>query len=466
MPAIRTIHASEFNVDGYIYRLAISSNIIAESSHSPTPVLSADSDLISSVDTTTGIYRSIHQSSFGILLERALSLQSVINPISDVAIAVGIELPLISSNIRCGFDSRTGINTVVISSGIICSSGITARYVVPNVKTIQFGTLEFQSAERVSDDSISVISDEKYALHAIDEPLAYTRKITIRAETNKRLEHDTLLSLIGQKLPLWVYGLYYPNSAITNISDLHVKPKLTRFVYTVEFTQYVYNTSDSVTFAGMSLSNPTLPNAMDISPEYSIEMSDSFNASPIPVINRRFAVECITESESEYESLASLIGTKQTLIINGKTYPLCYISILSGLQPRGGGNVWKYTVEFSKKSGEIPVNVTFNGISLPDAVASSEEELEILSSRTTLHSGAIVADIGSVIANRFSFTCMANNKVTYNQLKALIGSKYTLVVDGEPYTKCYISSWSSARRIGTGSVRLYTWSIGFEQETA
>ena len=59
---------------------------------------------------------------------------------------------------------------------------------VPNVKTIQFGTLEFQSAERVSDDSISVVSDEKYALHAIDEPLAYTRKITIRAETNQRIE--------------------------------------------------------------------------------------------------------------------------------------------------------------------------------------------------------------------------------------------------------------------------------------
>ena len=466
MPAIRTIHASEFNVDGYIYRLSISSDIIAESSHSPIPVLSADSELISSADTTTGLYRSIHHSEFGILLERALLLQSVINPVSNVAIAVGIELPLISSNIRCGSDSRTGINTVVISSGIICSSGITARYVVPNVKTIQFGTLEFQSAERVSDDSISVVSDEKYALHAIDEPLAYTRKITIRAETNQRIEHYTLLSLIGQKLPLWVYGLCYPDSAITNVSDLHVKPRLNRFVYTVEFTQYVYNTSDSVTFAGMSLSNPTLPNAMDISPEYSIEMSDSFNASPVPVINRRFAVECITESESEYESLASLIGTKQTLIINGKTYPLCYISILSGLQPRGGGNVWKYTVEFSKKSGEIPVNVTFNGISLPDAVASSEEELEILSSRTTLHSGAIVADIGSVIANRFSFTCMANNKYRYNQLRALIGSKHTLVVDGESYTKCYISSWSSARRIGTGSVRLYTWSIGFEQETA
>ena len=79
MPAIRTIHASEFNVDGYIYRLSISSDIIAESSHSPAPVLSADSELISSVDTTTGLYRSIHHSEFGILLERILSLQSTID---------------------------------------------------------------------------------------------------------------------------------------------------------------------------------------------------------------------------------------------------------------------------------------------------------------------------------------------------------------------------------------------------
>lgn len=466
MPAIRTIHASEFNVDGYIYRLSISSDIIAESSHSPTPVLSTDSELISSADTTTGLYRSIHHSEFGIFLERVLSLQSVINPVSNVAIAVGIELPLISSNIRCGFDSRTAINTVVISSGIICSSGITARYVVPNVKTIQFGTLEFQSAERISDDSISVVSDEKYGLHAIDEPLAYTRKITIRAETNKRLEHDTLLSLIGQKLPLWVYGLYYPDSAITNISDLHVKPKLTRFVYTVEFTQYVYNTSDSVTFAGMSLSNPTLPNAMDISPEYSIEMSDSFNASPVPVINRRFAVECITESESEYESLASLIGTKQTLIINGKTYPLCYISILSGLQPRGGGNVWKYTVEFSKRSGEIPVNVTFNGISLPNATYSGDTEIEILSSRTVLHSGKTVAEIGVVPSRKFSLSCMSNSKTVYESLFALIGQKKVLVVDGETVSKAYISSLSTSRKIGTGTARLYIWNIGFEEDTS
>lgn len=466
MPASQVIHSSEFKVDGFVYQLAISSNLIASSYHSSNPVVSPSSELIQSSDVVTGRYVSFHASSFDVLLERALSIQSTINPASNIAIAVGIELPVCASGIICDSESGLSTNSIVSASELCLSSNITTRYVVPNVKTIQFGTLEFQSAERVSDDSISVVSDEKYALHAIDEPLAYTRKITIRAETNQRIEHYTLLSLIGQKLPLWVYGLCYPDSAITNVSDLHVKPRLNRFVYTVEFTQYVYNTSDSVTFAGMSLSNPTLPNAMDISPEYSIEMSDSFNASPVPVINRRFAVECITESESEYESLASLIGTKQTLIINGKTYPLCYISILSGLQPRGGGNVWKYTVEFSKKSGEIPVNVTFNSISLPDAVASSEEELEILSSRTTLHSGAIVADIGSVIANRFSFTCMANNKDVYNQLKALIGSKYTLVVDGESYTKCYISSWSSARRIGTGSIRLYTWSIGFEQETA
>ena len=466
MPAPYVIHSSEFNVDGFIYRLAISSDIVPSTSHSQTPVLSPNSELIQSSDIVTGRYLSFHASSFDVLLERALSIQSIINPRSDVTIAVGVELPVCASDVVCSSLNDFNVNSFAIESELSLSSNITARYVVPNVKTIQFGTLEFQSAERVSDDSISVISDEKYALHAIDEPLAYTRKITIRAETNRRIEHDMLLSLIGQKLPLWIYGLCYPNSAISNISDLHVKPGLNRFVYTVEFTQYVYNTSDSVTFAGMSLSNPTLPNAMDISPEYSIEMSDSFNAMPVPVITRRFAVECITESESEYETLISLIGTKQTLIINGKTYPLCYISSLSGLQPRGGGNVWKYTVEFSKKSGEIPVTVTFNGISLPDAVASSEEELEILSSRTTLHSGAIVADIGSVIANRFSFTCMANNKDVYNQLKALIGGKYTLVVDGESYTKCYISSWSSARRIGTGNVRLYTWSIGFEQETA
>ena len=465
MPASQVIHSSEFKIDGFIYQLAISSNLIASSSHSSNPVVSPSSELIQSSDVVTGRYVSFHASSFDVLLERVLSIQSTINPVSNIAIAVGIELPVCASDIVCGSESGLSTNSIVSASELCLSSNITTRYVVPNVKTIQFGTLEFQSAERISDDSISVVSDEKYALHAIDEPLAYTRKITIRAETNQRIEHYTLLSLIGQKLPLWVYGLCYPDSAITNISDLHVKPRLNRFVYTVEFTQYVYNTSDSVTFAGMSLSNPTLPNAMDISPEYSIEMSDSFNASPIPVINRRFAVECITESESEYESLISLIGTKQTLIINGKTYPRCYISILSGLQPRGGGNVWKYTVEFSKKSGDNPIEVSFNGIVLPDAVMSSDENAEILQTRTVLHSGKTAVDIGIVPSRSFTITCMENDKTIYNQLFSLIGGKYPLIVDGETIPHAYISSWSNARKIGDGDFRLYTYSIGFEEET-
>jgi hypothetical protein len=466
MPAIRTIHQSTFKVDGYIYYLNIESSILAQSSHVPTPVVSSESETVAGSDVITGNYNVIHLSEFGILIERLLSISSSVVIGSDITLHPHIELPTIQSVSEIASTPGFNVNSLMIPSDIVCGSNITARYVVPNVKTIQFGTLEFQDARRATDDSISVISDSKYTEFGIDEPLAFTRTIHINAETNRRIEHDTLINLIGQKLPLWVYGICYPDCRISNISDLHVKPKLNRFRYSIEFEQIKYNTSDSVTFAGMSLSNPTMPNAFDTTPEYGIEMASGFDAVPVPVISQRFAVECITESQSEYESMLSLMGAKSTLIINGNSYPLCYISSLSGLQPRGGGNVWKYTIEFSKKIGENPVSVTFNGISLPNATISSEEELEILQNRTILHSGAVVADIASVVSNRFTISCMANDKTVYNQLKALISQKKTLIVDGETYTKCYISSWQSARKIGDGSVRLYTWTIGFEQETA
>lgn len=319
----------------------------------------------------------------------------------------------------------------------------------------------------VSDEQKQPILSDGYAERGISEPIGFsvTRSIQFidyHGECGSQLENR-----IGKPLSVTINGESAGNYKITNVSSSAPKGGGLIKIFNVDLQRYQFNTDDSVSFGNVTLSNPMFPNAHDITPEYSVDMGAGFGSlNPIPVISRRFAVECICESVTEFNNLVSAIGTKQTLIINGVSHTLCYISSLSALQPRGGGNIWKYTIEFSRKSGDNPVVAKFNNITLPNAVLSSEDELEILQTRTTLHNGKIAVDLGATPSRRFSITCMANDKTGYNQLYALIGQKNSLIIDGETIPKAYISSWGTARKIGTGTTRLYVYTIGFEEETA
>jgi len=542
-----TIHSSEFDVRG-LFTLSTSINAITN-----TPSVICPIKLRC---TTQGIVDVIQ--------------------IPNPAICIKVSTPISAlANSPTPFfdDGRVDVHV----SCIVHSPIIRLNPTVPSKKTIEFGAFVFSHASRESPDQISIDVDEKFAMFGVKEPKIYTRKISIVAESVDFVEYDTLLSLVGLRRTLSVYGVPYNDVYISNISDMQRKAglewwvwhvefyyhqfesvdavnidglnlptvisiseeqispiiddrcfqagisepiaysisrqityvdfhgetasqlktrigksvsailnedtydncritKITRYspkggglisIFDVEIQKYQYNISDVVSFGTINLSHPIIPNAFDITPEYSVDMSAGFSfTTPIPVITRRYAFDCLTESQTEFNNIIAAIETKQTLTINGSAIPLCYITSLSALQPRGGGNVWKYTIEFSKREGEMPITATFNGISLPNCTSAGDEELEIISSRTVLHSGKTAANIGVYTSKRFTFQCMSNNKTVYNQLVALIGSKYTLVVDGETVTKAYISSWSNARKIGTGTNRLYTWVIGFEQETA
>lgn len=430
-------------------------------------------------------YSVFHQSMFDVVFPITLNPFSCVSVSNPVTVETTLVLmPVVSAfpSLSCGVEVGVELQPVYIEAvgeynascnleyqhfevGSIASIGATARNVVPNDKSIQFGSLTFQCAHRDGSDKINAVTNQKLAEAGISEPRAFTRTITITAETDKVIEHDTVINLIGQRLLLRVYGLPYEDAYISNISDLQRKAGLTRFVYTVDFIHHVFTTVDSVSFAGLSLSNPARSAPDDISPSYAGKVGANFTLTNlVPSIKRTFTFECITENEAEYTALISLIALKRTLVINGKTTAGVYISKLSALQPKGGGNIYLYTVEFSSESGNKPIPVSFMGITLPNATGGAEE-VEIIQSRTTIHDGRIAADVGTIPARRFAFSCMSNTEIEYNAIYSTIGLKSALNVDGKIIPKAYVSQLSNACEVGEGAVRLYTWDVEFLEET-
>lgn len=345
---------------------------------------------------------------------------------------------------------------------------------------VEFTCHQFESVDKAIIDGMTlptVISvsevkktpfiDDSFAHAGISEPIGYSASrivefIDFHGEFGSQLE-----SRIGKSITTTINGEYTEKCKIVNVTAFSPKGGGLIKIFVVELQWYYFNATDSVTFGTVALSNPFFPNAHDISPEYSVDMSAGVSlANPIPVITHRYAVQCVTESSAEIESLMGLMGSKLTLNINGKEIPYCYISSLSKLQPRGGGYCWKYTIEFSKRAGENPISVSWNGITLPNATESGDESVEILSSRTVLKNGKTAARIGTVAARRFTFTCMSNEKTAWNSLYSQISVKSPLYVDGEAYPSMYISNLSGTRKIGDGAARLYTWTVDFEQDTA
>ena len=408
-------------------------------------------------------YRLVHQSVFDVCsrISASCDLAVSVNPITtqavrgvycDVAVSPGI------------VDSGLGVGVRAATASVICNPGVDAEIVRrPGVK---FGELKFIVAKRSGADKITSLADDQYVKAGVSTPQAFSRTFSIIAESNSSREYASLLALEGQTRTLFIDDIPYPKTTLQSISDRKIKPALDRWEWEMEFIQYVYSSTDTVTFNGITLSNPTLPNAHDITPQFSVDMGSAYSITDgIPKIVRRWAVECICETPSEFEILVSYIGIKAPMRLNGTTYQMAYISSLSALQPRGGGNIWSYTIEFSQEYGVVPVVASFNNITLPNATYTGGD-VEIQKSRTVLHDGRIAADIGLIPSNQKGFTCMSNSESVYTSLYNKIGVKASLIIDGKTYTKCYISSLSDNRVIGSGSRRIYQWDITFEQETA
>jgi|GEM_PF-6019525 len=469
MPSQVTLHASDFRMDGYTVTLNLVSKSIPKVKTDPIIYLGLRSKAVQNASHFLERGTVFHISDFGMLQDRAISLASKCAPKSKITLGVGIALNLSSVSIpQTTVNQAT--NTLQITAVNVPECNISTDFIVPDDRLVRFGDLTFQSAKRTQPDDISAIIDEKLAKSGISEPVAFSRTITIAAETNRAYEHDKLQNLIGTSDLLYVYGIAFENARISKVSDLQRLPSLTRFAYTITFTHYKFTTADSVTFAGLTLSHPTIPNAIDTSPQYSVEMGAGFDlTNGIPKIVQRIGVECATETLGEFEGLLSRVktGSRGELTVNGEVYSACYISALSKITPRGEtGAVKTYTVEFTREFGVNPVSVSFDGITLPNCVYAGNSEREILTTRTPLESGKVQVDIGEYAAKRFSFSCMSNSREEYDQLDNMISQKKTLIVDGESWPKMYISSFTDCRIIGDGDIRIYQWEIGFEQETA
>lgn len=467
MPGIRTLHDSEFNIDGFAYRIDVSSVISPISSIIP----SLGIDLESSIDTVSDVSlieigNVFHSSLFDILVERSFNLKSVNTFVNDVSIKCGVSLGVESKyNSTSEFDFS--INVLNIQSSSQFKSSATALYVVPDVHTIQFGNITFRHAERNTDDKITVITEQKLANVGISEPKSYTRVITLLAETDSRYEHDYLQSVIGMRSVLYVYGIPYNNAYISNISDLQLgKGGLNRWKYTIEFTHHVLPEENVVTIGNIHLSHPVRSSPDDIRPEFFGNTDVGYNITNLVAsIKRTWTFECITESKTEYDNIVSMYGVKSTLVINGETFTNAYINGTSALNPRGTG-IYIYTVEICRKSGDSPITVSFAGISLPNA-SPNGGSVDILINKTVLHNGKTAVDIGEIPVRSFEYTCISNSRTVYDQLYNRMSDKSTLIVDGITITsKAYISSLSSPIKRGTSTNAIYTWDISFEEETA
>ena len=466
MPAIRKFCESEFNVNGYIYSISISSRVVARSSD--VPIIAPEKSVsrtVSRSSVTTSKHVVFHSSLFDIVLERILSLISGVVPRSIISAGVGIPVSLQSTtNPRSSVIFN--INSVFSIARLVPVSNVVAKYIVPNDKKITFGDIEFIVAKRASPDKITPLTNSKMSNAGIDEPLAYTTVISISAESNDRMQYENLMNMMGKKCVLSVYGIHYENAYISGMTDKQWLPKLSRWGWVIEFTRHVFGTTDTAQWGEITLSNPTVPNSFDINPNYSVDMGSGIELEhAIPRISEHYALECLTESQAEHTALLQSVGTKQTLVINGKSYPLCYISSFSYLQPRGGGDVYGYTIEFSREVGVNPVSVSFDGVVLPNCSYAGNSDLEIIQNRVLLYSGKTAVDLGNYVSRSFTFSCMSNDRIAYDQLMAKITQKLSLSVDGETFTKMYISQWSDVRIIGDGDLRIYQWQMTFDQET-
>ncbi|HWQ65970.1 MAG TPA: hypothetical protein VN372_03760 [Methanospirillum sp.] len=467
MPETVVIHNSTFDVWGHGESVSI------EASAVPTVSISAavgpdviTATAVPALDISTEVGKAFHTSAFDILLDRSVHITCTAVASVDVGCVPEIDLGVIRVEAVPSVGVECSTNSVQIVTKAVPSVDIEVRSVVPDDKSIKFGSLTFQCARRASEDKTTPLTESKLAELGIAEPKAFSRTISLIAETDQRYEHDKLFELIGQRLDLSVYGIVFPNATISSLSDIQRgRGGLNRFGYTIEFTHYVLPNHHSVTFGGISLSHPTRSAPDDISPSYIGNPGSGFSLNNlVATLKRTWTFECVAEEQTEYSGLISLMGPKCPLVINGETFSSVYISGLSSLVPKGTG-IYLYTVELSSDSGDDPIPVTFSGISLPNAVDSGGD-VEILKSRTTLYDGRVKADLGTTAADSFSFSCQSNSVTEYTAIRALIGVKATLVVDGQSVPKCYISQLSRPQKRGTATVALYTWEIGFEMETA
>jgi len=107
----------------------------------------------------------------------------------------------------------------------------------------------------------------------------------------------------------------------------------------------------SVTFAGLPVTayQDTEKNITVTAKEVQLYNGDFFAAISNKKRDFPRSFDCYTEDYTEISNLADAIGTFGTLVIEGESFPDCYISGIGGIKEvvRGSGK-FVYNIKFSK----------------------------------------------------------------------------------------------------------------------
>jgi len=105
-------------------------------------------------------------------------------------------------------------------------------------------------------------------------------------------------------------------------------------------------------------------------------------------------------------------------------------------------------------------SVTFDGVNL-SRPSFPEFHRSPITNETVLVSGKRSVQSTDELGFRVTFRCWTNDQSDISNLRAKIGSPYTLVVDGVSYTNCYISRWTETKVDDLN----WAYSVGFVRDT-
>lgn len=105
--------------------------------------------------------------------------------------------------------------------------------------------------------------------------------------------------------------------------------------------------------------------------------------------------------------------------------------------------------------------VLFDSVELKDP-ERFERDWGVQINETKLYSGKTAVQSSAQTRLAVAFKCFTETYTDISNLKAKIGSPYTLAIDGTNYTKCYINSFAE-REWFTGK---YEYDVSFVQDTS
>lgn len=108
--------------------------------------------------------------------------------------------------------------------------------------------------------------------------------------------------------------------------------------------------------------------------------------------------------------------------------------------------------------------VTFNGVALIKP-SLPEFDRNPITNVTVLASGERSVQASNKLGFEVTFTCYTTDYLDIVNLRSLVGNPWTLVIDGDSYTNCYIKAPWRERKINTNP-ETWRYTVSFVRDTA